>query len=436
MKHSDKRKELDISPFRIYILLRPETEHLVSLFEELNEDPLFTYGVFHIVVLPSSVTNNAIGIVNDLYYEWVNVERSATFRERDVIYRYYGDSFEFGSNHFADPTDYDAVRSALLQISQDLINRAKNGIVEQLKHSSGVLSSCAPRSRSEERSIKKVLFEATKDYGMDNCLEMSKIAADNVAHLAWTGDVIKYLEETYGSIIWESLNEVLRGAGDAEVSDCAIKNFFSTGGIAFPPRVRIEKSKKGDPSITHGRFSITLLNSLGHLPKEVHFQHTDSFAVYVWLLLNPQAIWDYSNRKKADLDKDRIRALVKVLFGYLIADPDKLVETLTKPRERDGKLSYQSLQDAMNHANDDLIRAFELKVPIGRPLRGTPQVTSEQKKAMKEKARVKAMPYLIQNKPGREIGRYIVIPSGNIEICEDFLREYEECLTEMKTKID
>lgn len=83
----DRRYELIISPFRIYVKLRPETAHIVPLLTELNNDPEFTHGLFHIVALPIDICNNVNKSYSLLFNDLANLDKE--LNERDVICRQY-----------------------------------------------------------------------------------------------------------------------------------------------------------------------------------------------------------------------------------------------------------------------------------------------------------------------------------------------------------
>lgn len=427
MKHSDPKKELNLSPFRIYALIREETKHLVHLYDELNADPNFTFGVFQIVVINTSIANYELGIHNSLFSEWINVKGDPNFRGRDVIYRFYGNEFTFGSNHFMNANNPDIVRNAMYQISKDLINRIKNGIVEDIKHYNGVLDSLA----RDDRQIFLLLFHLSSRLSSKITLDFDELKEieNKITNTIYSIEVIDILENYFGKDVWIPLAELLeRTNKNVRDSDNALTAFLSTGGMTSFPKITLSKSAKTEISNTHARYSI-FVDGLSYpiTGTQVKFEHTNSFAVYVWLLLQARETWVYKMKEEIEKTSKRFkRALIRTLFGEHFDDEEKLVNLMSERQTgEDGKRSFQSLQQAMSNANRDIINCFMSPKPKGRPSKERILSQEEEwRNAEREYVEKKCNVILIQNKSGRGNGRFIIVPKQNIEVCAEFYLEF------------
>lgn len=431
MKHSDPKKELDLSPFRIYALIREETKHLVQLYNQLNDDPRFTFGIFHIVTIDSSIANHDFGVHNTLYKEWINVEGNPNFRDRDVIFRYYGNSFSFGSNHFMNADNPEIVKNAMYMISEDLINRMKAGVIEDLKHATGFLDSLMATGNKGIDGIISVLCRIPEVICFaNNYNRRSTIVelAQKILNSRDYKDTIVLLEDIAGLNVWVELAQALNKTNtDNSLSDDSFRLFLSLGGMTSFPTISLYKSSDSETSNTHIKYSISI-DGLKYpiTGLQIRFQHTRVFAIYVWLLLLARETWVYTNRINDESSRKYIIALIRTLFGEHYDDEAKLVSLMTEPQEKNGKTTYQTLQDAMSSVNREIIDCFMPPKPQGRPRKGT-KPTIEQKQQEEEKRaeiEKRNVIILLQKKQKRGNGRFIALPRTHIKICTEFYKEY------------
>lgn len=424
-QHKDPRHELDISPFRIYVKLRPETEHLDGFFSSLNDDPAFTRGgLFHVVTLPSDICAGVRKTYHPLFDELVNVAGDRDFNERDVIYRNYElRDLLFESVNFPDPSDLDGIRKTMLDITEEQEEEVRNGIVRMLKASAGNKPSMRNNPHLVMQSIQETLCEALAD-NADAELD-PKIAelADYVSGCVRLSRCVDAIEEALGKEIWLRIDQTLRYQGDPDTSDRAMLSFFRTGGIAFPPKVRLVRTPEEIRTKTHSRYIISMQSRGMMQPRYVSFEHSDSFAIYTWLLLNPGTLFTAGEAGNSN----SILAVIQALNGRSFASNSNIFSTLTKPlTSPTGAPSYQRLQQAMTNANSDIVDAFMPVKQRGRPAKDAEKLDRQQKAAREEQARKKALALLVDSCTGRDSRRFIPLSAGFIEICDEFRKDFHD----------
>lgn len=424
-QHKDSRHELDISPFRIYVKLRPETEHLDGFFSSLNDDPVFTRGgLFHVVTLPSDICANVRKTYHPLYDELVNVAGDKNFNERDVIYRSYElRDLLFESVNFPDPSDLEGIRKTMFNITEEQEEEVRNGIVRMLKASAGNKPSQRNNPHLVMQSIQETLREALADSA--DTEPDGKIAelSDYVSSCVRMSRCVDAIEETLGKEIWLRIDETLRYQGDPETSDRAMFSFFRTGGIAFPPKVRLVRTPEEIRTKTHSRYIISVQSRGMMQPRYVSFEHSDSFAIYTWLLLNPGTLFSAGEAG----NNNSILSVIQALNGRSYVSNSNIYSTLTKPLTSiNGTPSYQRLQQAMTNANRDIIDAFMPLKQKGRPAKDAEKPDRQQKAAREEQAKKKASVLLVDSCTGRDSRRFIPLASEYIEICDEFRKDFHD----------
>lgn len=424
-QHKDPRHELDISPFRIYVKLRPETEHLDGFFSSLNDDPAFTRGgLFHVVTLPSDICAGVRKTYHPLFDELVNVAGDRDFNERDVIYRNYElRDLLFESVNFPDPSDLDGIRKTMLDITEEQEEEVRNGIVRMLKASAGNKPSMRNNPHLVMQSIQETLCEALAD-NADAELD-PKIAelADYVSGCVRLSRCVDAIEEALGKEIWLRIDQTLRYQGDPDTSDRAMLSFFRTGGIAFPPKVRLVRTPEEIRTKTHSRYIISVQSRGMMQPRYVSFEHSDSFAIYTWLLLNPGTLFTAGEAGNSN----SILAVIQALNGRSFVSNSTIYSNLTMQQtDSKGYPSYQRLQQAMTNANRDIVDAFMPVKQRGRPAKDAEKLDRQQKAAREEQARKKALALLVDSCTGRDSRRFIPLSAGFIEICDEFRKDFHD----------
>lgn len=421
---NDPRYELTISPFHIYVKLRPETAHIAPLLTELNNDPEFTHGIFHIVALPVDICNNVNKTYSPLFNELVNVTKDGDFNERDVIYRQYElRDLIFETVNFKDPSNMEEIRDTLYRITAEQEEDIHNGIVRMLKASGGFMSSQKHNPHLTRLSIKEILKAAIGVHDPDMTRQIDEIT-DLVLNSVRMGKCVDAIEDTFGKEIWMKIDEQIRNDGNPETSDRAIFSFFRTGGIAFPPRVKLVKTPEDKRTKAHSRYIIRMWREANLSPRYITFEHLDSFAIYTWFLMNPGQSFlstDFENNSF-------ILAVIQALHGRgLIIENQNINAYLTnKQLDSKGCYSFQKLQQAMTNANSDIVDAFMPKGLRGRPAKDAEKPDKKQKAANKEKIRAKLASVLIDSNIGRDNGRFIPLPAEYIEICDEFKKDFHD----------
>lgn len=424
-QHKDPRHELDISPFRIYVKLRPETEHLDGFFSSLNDDPVFTRdGLFHVVILPSDICTGVRKSYHAMFNELVNVAGDRNFNERDVIFRKYElRDLLFESVNFPDPSDLNKIRETMFKFTEEQEEEVRDGIVRMLKASAGNKPSQRNNPHLVMQSIQETLREALPDSADPELDARIAELSDYVSNCVRTSRCVDAIEEALGKDIWLRIDETLRYQGDPETSDRAMLSFFRTGGIAFPPKVRLVRTPEEIRTKTHRRYIISVQSRGMMQPKYVSFEHSDSFAIYTWLLLNPGTLFSAGEAGNSN----SILAVIQALNGRSFVSNSTIYSNLTMQQtDSKGYPSYQRLQQAMTNANRDLVDAFMPAKSKGRPAKDAEKVDKQLKAAREEQARKRVLALLVDSCPGRDSRRFIPLPAGYIEICDEFRKDFHD----------
>lgn len=425
-QHKDPRHELDISPFRIYVKLRPETEHLDGFFSSLNDDPVFTRdGLFHVVTLPSDICAGIRKSYHPLFDELVNVAGDKNFNERDVIYRNYElRDLLFESVNFPDPSDLEEIRKTMFDITEVQEEEVRNGIVRMLKASSGRLK---PSQRNNPHLVMQSIQETLRDALCDHAdpAQDAKISelSEYVSSCVRLSRCVDAIEEALGKRIWHRIDETLRYQGDPDASDRAMLSFFRTGGIAFPPKVRLVRTPEEIRTKTHNRYIISVQLRGMIQPRYVSFEHSDSFAIYTWLLLNPGTLFSAGEAG----NNNSILAVIQALNGRSFVSNSSIYSNLTMQQtDSKGYPSFQRLQQAMTNANRDIVDAFVPGKQRGRPAKDAERIDKQLKAAKEEQAKKKVLALLVDSCTGRDSRRFIPLDAGCIEICDEFRKDFHD----------
>lgn len=423
-RHTDTQNQLFISPFRIYVHLRKETLHLVPLFTQLNEDPVFTRGIFRIVMLPVEITDNVKIVFNPLFEEFVNQTHDKNFNERDVIYSLYDlRQPTFESINFPDPTAEDSIRELMYDLTADLEDDVKKGIVKMLKTAGGYQGSARPNPNIIMRSVEESLTAVCDAEDGPDKEQIREISA-MILKGSSSSRCIAKLEDTFGLSVWQKLDSQLRPDGDVNTSDQYMFSFFETGGLACPPKVRLIKTPKDRQTKTHCRYIIEA--EIHRRPsKLITFEHTNSFAIYTWLILQSGELFFLGKSET----KEAINAVVLALFGQSFAQQFKITSSLTEPHyDTKGNLNLQHLQQAVTNANRDIVNAYMPKMPVGRPGKDSEKMDPKQKAAWEKKIKSWVSPIMVQSNAGKDSGRFVPLPSHSVEICPEFMIEYHQIM--------